>query len=268
VLLLVFLGAVYNFLGAVYNGHLKFEWDELRYASVLGRIGIAWGVVAILVMRLDVRGQALALVGVIAGYWALLRFGHAPDFEPGDLTIKGNVVSHFDRLFLPGKLHQSDLHDPEGLLSTIGAVGTGLIGALAGWWLKGHKQNGGVKAAGLFIAGALATGAGLIWASMGDLPLNKNLWTSSFVLLTGGLSLALLGLFYLLIDVWRLKPLFFFFTVIGMNSITIYLLEGCCPPIFEESAADYQRVLMTTAVITVEWLLLFFLYRKKVFLRV
>ena len=265
-------------LGAIYNGLLSFEWDEIRYASVLGRIGLAWGVVAIFVINFAQRGLVLALISVIAGYWALLRFGHAPGFEPGNLTMEGNVVSYFDRQFLPGRLHK-DIHDPEGLLSTVGAVGTGLMGALAGWWLKAHEPNGALKAAGLFIFGALATGAGMIWSQMGDMPLNKNLWTSSFVLVTGGLSLALLGLFYLLVDVWRLKPVFFLFIVIGMNPITIYLMEGRLvdfekPAEFlfggaiSQSLSGYQGLLKATAVIGIEWLVLFFLYRKRVFLRV
>jgi predicted acyltransferase len=265
-------------LGAIYNGLLEFNWDETRYASVLGRIGLAWGVTALIVVRCSIRGQVLALMAVLIGYWALLRFGHAPGFGAGDLTMEGNVVSWFDRTFMPGHLHR-DIHDPEGILGTIGAVGTGLMGAIAGWWLKGHEPNGGMKAAGLFLAGAMATGAGLMWSSAGDMPLNKNLWTSSFVLVTGGLSLALLGIFYLLIDVWRLKVLFFFFIVIGMNPITIYLLEGALidfgrPAEFlfggaiAAAASEYQGLLTATAVLGLEWLLLFFLYRKRVFLRV
>jgi len=265
-------------LGAIYNGLLRFEWDEIRYASVLGRIGLAWGLAALVVIRCGVRGQALALAAVIVGYWALLKFGHAPGFDPGDLTMEGNVVSWFDRQFLPGHLYR-DIHDPEGLLGTIGAVGTALMGALAGWWLKGFDPNSGMKAAGLFLAGALATGGGLIWSSVGDLPLNKNLWTSSFVLVTGGLSLALLGLFYLLVDVWRLKAGFFFFIVIGMNPITIYMLQGRLvdfelPMEFlfggaiSGASENVQGLLKATGVVAIEWLLLFFLYRKRVFLRV
>ena len=266
-------------LGAIYNGLLSFEpWDEIRYASVLGRIGLAWGIAALVVARCEVRGQVFVLVGIIVGYWALLRFGSAPGFESGDLTMEGNVVSWFDRQFLPGHLYK-DIHDPEGILGTIGAVGTALMGALAGWWLKGYGPNQSMKASGLFLSGALATGVGLVWSSVGDLPLNKNLWTSSFVLVTGGLSLVLLGIFYLLIDVWRLRAGFFFFIVIGMNPITIYLLEGRLfdfvkPAEFlfggaiGAAAAEYQGLLSATAVIGLEWLLLFFLYRKRVFLRV
>ena len=265
-------------LGAIYNGLLEFDWDDTRYASVLGRIGLAWGVAALIVIRCGVRAQVLSLVGVIVGYWALLRFGHAPGYEAGDLTMSGNVVSWFDREFLPGRLHLG-IHDPEGILATIGAVGTALMGALAGRWLKGNAPNGGMKAAALFLAGTLATGAGLMWSSVGDMPLNKNLWTSSFVLVTGGLSLALLGVFYLLIDVWRLRAPFFFFIVIGMNSITLYLLEGCLIDFAEpaeflfggaiaSAVAEYQGLLMATAVVGLEWLLLFFLYRKRVFLKV
>ncbi|MCH2103902.1 MAG: DUF5009 domain-containing protein [Planctomycetes bacterium] len=265
-------------LGAIYNGLLTFEWDEIRYASVLGRIGLAWGLAALVVVHYELRGQVVALLAIIFGYWALLKFGHAPGFEPGDLTMEGNVVSYFDRQFLPGVLHK-DIHDPEGFLGTVAAAGTALMGALAGWWLKGHEPNGGLKAAGLFIAGALSTGAGLMWSSVGDMPLNKNLWTSSFVLVTGGLSLALLGLFYLLIDVWKLRVFFLFFIVIGVNPIMIYILEGrlidFTQPasfLFEGAIGGamerWQGFLMATAVVGVEWLVLFFLYRKRVFLRV
>ena len=127
-----------------FGGHNKFgnrrkykpgtwQWIFNKEAKIFARDSAEWSqlfmIAALVVIRYEVRGQVLALLGVIIGYWALLKFGHAPGFEPGDLTMEGNVVSYFDRQFLPGHLHK-DIHDPEGLLSTIGAVGTGLVALL------------------------------------------------------------------------------------------------------------------------------------------
>ena len=115
------------------------------------------------------------------------------------------------------------VRDPEGLLSTIPAIATTLIGVLAGGWLRESGRNGHVKAAALFIAGAIGLAMGCLWDQ--SFPINKNLWSSSFVLWTGGLSLILLGLFYLVIDVWGWKKWAFVFVVIGANAITIYVAQ-------------------------------------------
>ena len=134
--------------------------------------------------------------------------------------MEGNFASWVDRTILPGKLYLG-IHDPEGLMSTIPAIGTALLGILTGNFLKNSLFSPSAKAARMAVAGVISLVLALAWNTI--FPINKNLWTSSFVLNVGGISLLLLALFYYIIDVLGYKKWAFFFTVIGMNSILIYL---------------------------------------------
>src|SRR5690606_23112868 len=150
----------------------------------------------------------------------LLKFNSAPGFPRGDLTMQGNFASYIDRLALPGRLYEK-IHDPEGLGSLIPAIGTGLLGILTGNFLKNSVYTPSRKACWLAIAGVIALILAQIWNL--DFPINKNLWSSSFVLRTGGISLLLIALFYYIIDVRGHTRWAFVFKVIGMNSILIYM---------------------------------------------
>ena len=180
-----------------------------------------------------------------------------------------------DRLILPGKLYLK-IHDPEGLFSTIPAISTGLLGILAGTLLKTGQQSKSRKALLLAIAGIVFLVIAQIWNL--DFPINKNLWTSSFVMQVGGLSLLLLALFYYIIDVLGYRSWAFFFKVIGMNSILIYIsgkfinwnfaTTGFFGWLGELVGDPYNIVVMAICFIMVKWMFLYFLYRKKTFLKV
>ena len=273
-------GLILVLLGIIYNNGLQWKGlENMRLGSVLGRIGLA-GMFAqlIFVFNYETPKRLWAwLAGILLGYWAMLSFGHAPGFAAGDLTMEGNFASYVDRLLLPGKLHKG-IHDPEGLLAVLPAIGNALLGILAGLWLRrsAEEVSGDRKAAGLALAGIVLLAVGGLWSFV--FPLNKNLWTSSFVLWTCGWSSLLLASFYWLIDVrgW-LKAFGAFFAVIGMNSVLIYMsgkflnfdftgqaLFGGLARAFPPAVAS---VILVTGIFAVKWLLFWFLKRQKIFLK-
>ena len=268
-LILVLLGIYYN------NGAKLHAWSDIRYGSVLGRIGLAYMFANIIYLYTKRRGQIAWFAGLLIGYWLLLAFTSAPGFHPGDLTMEGNFASYIDRSILPGKLYLK-IHDPEGLMSTIPAIGTGLLGILAGQLLRTAPLSGAAKAGRLALGGIISVGLALAWNVV--FPINKNLWTSSFVLCVGGISLLLLALFYYIIDVRGYRKWAFFFTVIGMNSIFIYLsghfinwkymTDGFFAWVGQWIGTPWDVFAMALCLLAVKWLVLYLLYRKKVFLRV
>ncbi|WP_341228189.1 DUF5009 domain-containing protein [uncultured Arcticibacterium sp.] len=269
-LILVLLGVIYN------NGLVIKPIAEIRFASVLGRIGIAYMFANIIYIYFKDRGQVIWFVSLLLGYWFLLMFGSAPGYPMGDLSMQGNIVSYLDTLLVPGKLYLG-IHDPEGLVSAIPAIGTALLGIYAGNMLKNttaDKQKATVVK-------MLAIGVSLvilaqIWNIF--LPINKNLWTSSFVLQCGGISMVLMATFYYIIDVLGYQKWAFFFKVIGVNSILIYLSGHFIDWEFTTNALfawlgqligePYNAVVMVICFLAVKWVFLYFMYKKKVFLKV
>ena len=269
-LILVLLGLVAN------NGLVIRPISEIRFGSVLGRIGLAWMFANIIYLYTDKRfTRILWFWALIVGYWLLLKFTSAPGFNAGDLTQPGNFASYFDRLFLPGRLYLGN-HDPEGLMSTVPAISTGLLGIITGEFLKHSPLNGNQRSLRMAGFGLLGIVLALIWNF--DFPINKNLWTSSFVLLVGGLSLLYLALFYWIIDVKGYQKWAFFFKVIGMNSILIYMSGhfidwGYSNKAFfgwmgQLAGEHWAEVVMATTFLALEWIFLYFMYKKKIFLRV
>ncbi len=263
--LLVLLGMICT------NKLLLFDFTELRYVSVLEKIGLAYFCAAIITLHTSVRGRVAWIIVILLGYWAALTYIPIPVYGAGQLGTPGATLTDYvDRAVTPGKLIH-DNRDPEGPTSTIPAVATALIGVLAGQWLRESRRNGHVKAAALLMAGLVSLDLALLWNMW--FPIQKNLWTSSFVLWTGGWSLLLLGLFYLLIDVWGWRKWAFFFVVIGMNAITIYALKefgvdfGAVGQLLFGRAPVHKLVLLPLATIAVEWLFFYVLYRNRIFLR-
>ncbi len=263
-------------LGIVANNGLRIRpISDIRFASVLGRIGIAYMFANIIFIYCKRNTQIIWFWALIVGYWLLLKFTSAPGFPMGDLTMEGNFASYIDRQVLPGKLYLG-IHDPEGLMSTIPAISTGLLGILTGTFIKNSPHKGSRKSAWMALAGVGFIVLALIWNL--NFPINKNLWTSSFVCLVGGISLLLLSLFYYIIDVLGYKKWAFFFRVIGMNSILIYMsgkfinwtytTKGFFQWLGELTPVAYQLVVMSICFVAVKWAFMYFLYQKKIFLRV
>lgn len=268
-LILVLLGIVAN------NGLQIMPISEVRFPSVLGRIGLAYMFANIIYLYSKERTQVIWFCSLLIGYWLLLKFTAAPGFAPGDLTMEGNFASYIDRSVIPGHLYL-DIHDPEGLMSTIPAISTGLLGIFAGNLLKNNPATQQKKVLILAIAGIISLVLAQLWNL--DFPINKNLWTSSFVLNVGGYSLILLSVFYYIIDVLGYKKWAFFFRVIGMNSILIYIsghfidweysTNGFFQWLGQLINNPWNAVVMAICYLMVKWVFLYFMYKKKVFLRV
>jgi predicted acyltransferase len=265
-------------LGLIYNGLLQFHFDTQRYPGVLQRIAVCYGIAALLYLFTSVRTQAILFVAILLGYWATLALVPAPESKKaGDYTKETNLSGYLDRQYLPGEIKKSyyGYGDNEGLLSTIPAVATALLGVLAGHWLL-SSRGGWMKALGLVLAGLACLGLGTLWGQV--FPIIKILWTSSYVLIAGGWSLLLLSLFYTIIDVLKFRAWAFFFVVIGVNAITIYVASRIIPfnqigrfffgGVARIAGEPYGPLILPIATVAFEWLFLLYLYRNKTFLRV
>jgi predicted acyltransferase len=218
--------AIIFLIGLFLNGFPYFHLATWRVAGVLQRIAIAYLAAAVLTLTLKTRGIAFWIAGLLLGYWIAMRFVPVPGFGvPGTdmplLDPNSNLSWYLDKQFLPGKMYEGT-RDPEGILSTFPAIATALLGVLTGEWLA-TLRDAKTKAAGMMGFGAVSVVAGLLWAVW--FPINKKLWTSSFVLFTAGCALICLAACYWINDVklhrglWT-KP----FVIFGTNAIAAYTL--------------------------------------------
>ncbi|MBR6864567.1 MAG: DUF5009 domain-containing protein [Bacteroidales bacterium] len=265
-------------LGIVYNGFFNLRFPQ-RYASVLGRIGLAWMFAALLYVHCRPKARIAIATALLVGYGLLITFVGAPDAPAGagPLTQDGCLNGWIDRLFLPGRRYNGNF-DPEGLLGVIPATVTAMLGMFTGEFIRlpEEKYSGGKKTLLMLGAATVLIAVGLLWSL--SLPLNKNLWTSTFVLVVGGISVALYAVVYYAVEVKGWQKWTFPFRVIGLNSITIYMLQQIVPlwdvsGFFLNGTAAllpeaWGAVLLAVGYIAVCWLLLYFLWKKKVFLKV
>lgn len=272
--------AILIFLGVVYNGLFKLNFENLRICSVLGRIGLAWGIAAVLFINFKPAARAVISAVILIGYWLVACYIPAPDVPGGDpLSMEGTIVGWVDRMITPGTLIYNDgRFDPEGLLSTLPAVVTALLGMFTGEFLRipESRINGTKKAGYMGLAAIALLAIGLLWSL--EFPINKKLWSSSFVLVVGSYSLAMMALFYYIIDVRKWQKWAFIFTVVGLNSITIYMLPrivniGSTVNFFlgglmEHIPEAWAKVVFQAGYLGVCWLAMYFLYKKKVFLKI
>jgi predicted acyltransferase len=268
-LILVLLGIIYN------HGLQLLPLSSIRFSSVLGRIGIAYMLANIIYLYSGKRAHIIWFTSLLLGYWLILKFTSAPGFAPGDLSMEGNFASYVDRTILPGKLSLG-IHDTVGFFNNIPAISTALAGILAGTFLKNNVAIPAKKAIIMAGAGIVSLVLAQIWNL--DFPINKNMWSSSFVLHTTGLSLLLLAVFFYIIDVRGYKSWAFFFKVIGMNSILIYISgrfinwQYTTNALFKWLAQligdPFNIVVMAVCMIFIKWIFLYLLYKKNIFLRV
>lgn len=263
-------------LGLIANGLLRFDWENLRLAGVLQRIGICYGLAALVFLHTRIVGQVIAVAALLLGYWAVLAWIPVPGGVAGDFSVEGNLAGWVDRNFLPGKIYEAyyGFGDNEGILSTFPAVATVLLGALAGHWLQGNRSVWR-KALGLLLAGVLCLVVGYSWGEW--FPIIKNLWTSSFVVVTAGWSLLLLSLFYIIMDIGGLRGWATVFTIIGVNAITIYIAQRFIDFRFTsnfflsgiaEMIGTWGPVLLIAGTLAAKIVFLAFLYRQRIYLRV
>jgi predicted acyltransferase len=286
-------------LGLVVNSFPFFRLSTMRFYGVLPRIAVCYLVVASLYIWVRSRaGQPTVadkiglLVACLLGYYFMMRFVPIPGYGvPGRdvpfLDHDGNIVAWLDRQIFTAKHLYEGTRDPEGLLSTIPALGTTLIGLLTGLFLRSSTRSDSRKALGLAVAGVSGVLLGLLWNPW--FPMNKKLWTSSFVLYAAGWSLLALAAFWFLVQVrgWRRGSSFLL--VFGTNAITAYVVSELFGPalsyvmvaphmnvwlwIYNRLAAvisspPFAALAYSTFYMLLCWLIVLPLYRKKIFIKI
>jgi predicted acyltransferase len=209
-------------LGLIYYG-VNEGWPDIRLLGVLNRIALCYLFASLLFLNLRLSGLMVAAVAILLGYWALMTFVPVPEIGVGSYAKDANLAKWIDAQYLPGRKWNGDW-DPEGLLSTLPAIGTCLIGVFAGLLLKGPNLQPHEKTFWLLGAGAAMIALGVLWGL--QFPIVKNIWTSSYVLVCGGLSALMLGAFHQVIDAWGRNSWATIFIWIGASAITLYLING------------------------------------------
>lgn len=264
--------------GLIYNGLFDLNFEHLRWGSVLSRIGIAWAVAAILYVCCALRTRIVISLVILIGYGLLSKFVAAPDVPNADpLTMEGCLAGYIDRLLMSGHLYLGHF-DPEGLFSTIPAIVTAMMGIFTGELIRTpqEKISGNQKTVYLLVTGIVL---GLLaWIFNDALPINKNLWSSTFVCAVGSYSLIMMALFYYIIDVRGWQQWTFVFRIIGMNSITIYMGQriidfNSISNFFFNGLGNlfpqaWSSSIHLAGYVFISWLFLYFLYRQKIFLKI
>ena len=227
-----------------------FPFDNLaaiRIPGVLQRIAVCYLVSSLIFLKTNWRTQAIITAALLVGYWMLMALAAAPGYAAGDLSAEGNLAAYLDRALLAGHTWKP-LYDPEGVLSTIPAVATTLCGALTGHLLR-SRQTPVEKVAAMFVAGAAGVVVGWAWNFW--FPINKALWTSSYVVFTAGMALQLLAACYWLIDIKGFRRWATPFVVFGTNALALYFLAELFArliSIITFARADGSRVDLKTLI--------------------
>jgi predicted acyltransferase len=295
-------------LGIFEYGGFSHLWPDIRLLGVLQRIALAYFFTGLCFCLFRPRALVAMCVSLLIGYWALMTFVPFPDVRPTPKTqvisqetgftnvrqlnmastnyIRGtfiegvNLCNYLDQKYLPGS-KWFGTWDPEGILSTIPAIGTCLLGVFAGLLLKDQKIKDRRKVICLLSFGVAGIALGWLWGL--QFPVIKKIWTSSYVLVAGGYSALLLGAFYQIVDVWKWQRWCQPFVWIGMNSITIYMADnilgsftnpaqrlvgGEIQAFFDTHVAQgFGQVMIALTGVLLAFLLARFLYKRKVFLR-
>jgi predicted acyltransferase len=210
-------------LGLLYYGGIENGWHDIRFLGVLQRIAICYFVASLMFIHFNLRGLIAAFLTLLIGYWALMSFVPVPGAGAGNFAPDMNLANWIDAHFLPGRLWDKT-RDPEGLLSTLPAIGTCLLGIFCGLVLRDVRLKPQHKSFVLVGGGIALVLIGHLWAL--QFPIIKAIWTSTFVLVAGGYSAILLGLLHQIVDVWGMKSWAAALVWIGANAILLYFING------------------------------------------
>ncbi len=275
---------------------IKGEWldvSTVRIMGVLQRIAVCYLVASLIFVRTNWKQQAIVAVALLLVYWALVTLISVPNCEVTTFNDKTcNLAAYFDRQILTENhiWKSSKVFDPEGILSTLPAIATTLAGVLCGHWLRREKDDY-EKVAAMFFFGVVLTAVGWSWSFW--FPINKSLWTSSYVVYTAGLALCFLGFCYWLIDVKGYKKWAKPFVIFGVNALALFVFSGLMArllglikvtsaegkeislqkwifdSVFLPLASPINASLMYAVSFILLWLfLMWLLYRKRIFIKV
>jgi predicted acyltransferase len=263
-----------------------FHWGTMRVLGVLQRIAICYLIASVIYLFTGWRGQIAWIIGLLASYWILMTLVPVPGYGPGNLSVQGNLAHYVDHLVLGQHNYaQTRTWDPEGIVSTVPAIVTALLGLLAGQLLK-QKWSLKDKVLWLSVMGICLIAAGLIVSTW--LPINKKLWTDSFSLFMAGLDSIVLSVFIWCVDGLGWKRVVKPFVIFGMNAITIYVISEVLAIILDRIEAGgisvhswiYQHGFAPFAspkfasfcdafcYVLLMFVLAYALYRKRVFIRI
>ncbi len=292
-------------LGLAVNGFPDYHLHTLRIPGILQRIAVCYLIAGLLYLATggDEKSRSrqtaiftTLIVVILAGYWALLKLVPVPGFGPGRLDSLGNLPAYVDRMIF-GTNHlwawgltpgYGVTYDPEGMLSTLPAIAAVLIGVLTGKWLR-KEQSVQRRVLGVVIAGTLLTIAGLLLAPY--LPLNKRIYTSTFALFSGGISLLTFAACYLVVDAWRFRRWASPLLVFGTNAILAFALSSVITTFMDRIHVNtgigvltlhewgnhifagflqpvHASLAYAVTIVLLNLALLYPLYRKRIFLRV
>lgn len=276
-------------LGLFLNGFPTYPLATIRIPGVLQRIAVVYFFASMVVIKTGRKGETLTIITILTLYWALMKLVPVPGYGAGIMEMSGNLASYLDSLLLKAHLWKP-AWDPEGILSTLPAIATALLGVKTGHWLRSSRSPI-EKTVGLFVGGNIGLVLGLIMNFW--FPINKGLWTSSYVIYTAGMALNFLGICYWLIDVKGYRRWATPFVIYGMNAITLFFLSGLMARLtilWKITQADGTRITLKTyfyetlyapwagptlgslfyaLTYILLWLgLMAILYRKKIFIKI
>jgi len=266
-------------LGVLYYEGIGGGYQHIRILGVLQRLALCYCGAGLAFVWLGPRKLVALTISLLAGYWLMLVFIPVPGFGAGDFAEGHNLTNWLDKMCLPLRKWDGD-HDPEGLLSTLPAIASSLLGVFAGLLLKNSSVTPARKVRLLAMWGCAGVVAGLLWHL--QFPIIKKIWTSSFVLFTAGVSSLLLAFFYYVVDVRNHRDWCRPFVWIGMNSITIYLIVrvvklediakcfvgGEIHSGLENVHHGLGNLVTALLALSFSFLICRFLYQRKIFLRV
>jgi predicted acyltransferase len=262
-------------IGVLFSSGPVTAFEDIRLMGVLQRIALSYFFAGLLFVTIKPRELAIVCVALLIGYWALMTFVPVPGVGAGNFEEGTNLANYIDQRYLPWTKYDGD-HDPEGLLSTIPAIASCLLGSFAGLLLKSNRFSDNKKVQILLGYGAAGILLGFLWGL--QFPVIKKIWTSSYVLVMGGYSSIFLAVFYQIIEIWDLRKWASPFIWIGANSIMTYLVSGLLAAflldgglldlsrnaVFGDYGAFVSSVIFTALILLIAYLL----YRRKIFLRI
>ncbi len=261
-------------LGFIYNGGFSNIWPDIRLCGILQRMAICYLLASIIYIHTEIRGRCFLLIVLLLVYWGIMALVPFPGGDAGEFSFNKNLAAWIDSQIIPGRLFYNTW-DPEGVLSTLPAVASAIVGVLWGDLLLSDKKQT-VKALWLFMGGLIAINIGTVWDLV--FPINKPLWTSSYVMVTAGIGSILLGGCFLICEVFQQKKLLFPFVVAGRNLLVAFMIMRFIPldgialvltggdvSILLGATAPFVTAFVETALL---WFFLLFLYRNKIAIRI